>query len=282
LAMVGEDGYVITEAGFGSDMGGEKFFNIKCRYSGLAPSCAVIVCTVRAMKLHGGGPKVAAGQALDAAYTTERVDLVQEGCKNLGRHIQNMNLHGVPCVVAINKFAGDTDSEITAIREFAVGAGAVDAVTADHFGKGGAGAVALGEAVVAACAGGDTSEFHHLYPLEMGIVDKLNAIVTKVYGGAGISMPDEVAAKIARYEAQGLGNLPICMSKTQYSFSHDPDLKGAPTGFTVPMKDIYVSAGAGFLVASLGDISFMPGLPTKPSYYKIDLDLESGKIVGLS
>jgi methylenetetrahydrofolate dehydrogenase (NADP+)/methenyltetrahydrofolate cyclohydrolase/formyltetrahydrofolate synthetase len=177
-----------------------------------------------------------------------------------------MNLHGCPAVVAINRFSGDSEAEVEAVKAYALANGAVAAVTATHFGAGGAGAVELGKAVAEACE--DPVTFRHLYPLEMGIEDKIETIVRKVYGGAGISMSDGVRAKVRSYTAQGLAGLPVCMSKTQYSFSHDPSLKNAPTGFTVPIKDIYVSAGAGFLVASLGDISFMPGLPTKPAYCK--------------
>eukprot|EP00929_Paragymnodinium_shiwhaense_P001967 TRINITY_DN102173_c0_g1_i1.p1 TRINITY_DN102173_c0_g1~~TRINITY_DN102173_c0_g1_i1.p1 ORF type:complete len:653 (-),score=179.00 TRINITY_DN102173_c0_g1_i1:75-2033(-) len=286
LKLVGKDGYVVTEAGFGSDMGGEKFFNIKCYYSGLKPSCAVVVCTVRSMKLHScEAPKVVAGEALAKEYTNENLDLVEKGCANLIRHIGNMKRHGVECVVAINRFGTDTENELALVKKLAEANGAFAAVVAEHHAKGGAGAADLGKAVMAACQSKKTN-FQYLYDAKAdGIKAKIEKIVKEVYGGAGVDYTEKTEAMISKYmEDPNIRVLPVCMSKTQYSFSDDPNKRGAPTGFRITVKDIYVSAGAGFLVASLGDISFIPGLPIKPAYYKIDVDFSSGtpKVVGLS
>jgi len=286
LKLVGKDGYVLTEAGFGSDMGGEKFFNIKCYYSGLKPDCAVVVCSIRALKLHScQAPKVVAGQALSKEYTEENVELVEKGAANLVAHINNVKKHGVNVVVAINRFATDTDAEHAAVKRIAEENGAYAAVVAEHFAKGGAGAVELGKAVMSACKAG-TSNFHTLYDAKNDpIKTKIKKIVTDVYGGSDVSYSEKAEKLIAKYEADpAIKCLPICMSKTQYSLTDDPKKLGAPKGFTIGVKDIYVSAGAGFLVASLGDITFMPGLPIKPAYYKIDLDFnyDPPRILGLS
>lgn len=288
LKLVGADGYVLTEAGFGSDMGGEKFFNIKCRASGLQPSCAVLVTTVRALKLHSGRlPKLSAGSPLPKEYTDESVELVREGCCNMVAHLENIRRHGVRAVVAINRFATDTDAEIAEVARIAKESGAHDAVAATHFSKGGAGAVGLGRAVVAACESADpAADFRHLYSVDSSIKEKIDAIVCGAYGGSGANYSAQAEARIATYEADpALRSLPVCMSKTQYSLSDDPTKLGAPKDFRVEVKDIYVSAGAGFLVASLGAISFIPGLPIKPAYYGIDLDFDENgesRIVGLS
>jgi len=288
LKLVGPSGYVLTEAGFGSDMGGEKFFNIKCRASGLRPSCAVLVCTVRALKLHSGGaPKVVAGAALSKEYTEENLPLVDQGAKNLLAHIRNVTNHGVRVVVAINRFHTDTDAEVALVAKLARAGGAFDAVEANHFSHGGAGAAALGRAVMAACATADPArDFKFLYDAKSeGIKAKIEAIVRGAYGGDGATYSEAAEARIARYEADAaLRGLPICMSKTQYSLTDDPTKLGAPTGFKVLVKDLYVSAGAGFIVVSLGAISFIPGLPIKPAYYKIDLDMSTTppRVVGLS
>jgi len=267
-------------------MGGEKFFNIKCFYSGLTPSCAIIVSTVRSTKLHGGAPKVVAGAKLDKAYTEENLDLVRKGSVNLVAHINNVLAHGVRPVVAINRFKDDTDSELALLGQIAREAGAYAAVEAEHFSKGGAGAAALGRAVMEACEGADKASFRHIYDAKtQGIKAKIHAIVTKVYGGKGVLYSEAAEARIAQYDKDpAFASLPVCMSKTQYSLSDDPTKLGAPTGFEVTVKDIYASAGAGFLVVSLGAISFIPGLPIKPAYYKIDLDLTTNppKVVGLS
>lgn len=287
LKLVGESGYVLTEAGFGSDMGGEKFFNIKCFYSGLRPKCAVVVCTIRALKLHScNAPKVVAGAALATEYREENLGLVELGCANLIAHIKNVRSHGVAAVVCINRFATDTDAEIALVQRIAKANGAFDAVPADHFAKGGAGATELGRAVMRACAQGDTANFRHMYDAKgQGIKEKIFAIVSGVYGGGSVRYSEQAEARVATYERDPkLRALPVCMSKTQYSLSDDPAKLGAPKGFEVTVKDLYVSAGAGFLVVSLGSISFIPGLPIQPAYYKIDLDLSGStpRVVGLS
>ena len=287
LKLVGPSGYVLTEAGFGSDMGGEKFFNIKCRASGLRPSVAVLVCTVRALKLNGGAPKVVAGAALAKEYREENLPLVQAGSVNLLAHIRNVTNHGVKVVVAINRFHTDTDAEIALVAKIAKEGGAFDAVEANHFSQGGAGAAALGRATMAACAAASPKrDFKFLYDAEgQTIKSKIEAIVKGAYGGDGATYSEAAEARIATYEAdRSLASLPICMSKTQYSLTDDPTKLGAPSGFKVHVKDLYVSNGAGFIVVSLGAISFIPGLPIKPAYYKIDLDMSTSppKVVGLS
>ncbi len=280
LKLVGPDGYVLTEAGFGADIGMEKFFNIKCRYSGLAPNCVVLVATIRALKMHGGGPKVTAGQPLDRAYTEENLELVEKGCANLVKMVQNARRFGVPVVVGVNRFKDDTPAEIELVRRFAVQAGAEDAVITDHWAQGGAGAVALGKAVIAACQ--KPSKFSFLYALDLSIKEKIETIVREMYGGAGVEYSPEADKKIALYNRLGFDKLPICMAKTHLSLSHDPTLKGAPTGFIVPVRDIRASVGAGFLYPLLGKMSTMPGLATRPGYYDIDLDVETGRVIGLS
>lgn len=279
LKLVGEDGYVLTEAGFGADIGMEKFFNIKCRYSGLIPNCVVLVATIRALKMHGGGPKVVAGRPLDPAYTEENLELLEAGCSNLRVHVRNAVRFGVPVIVAINRFKDDTDAEIEVVRRIAKEAGALDAVMTNHWAEGGAGAVALGQAIIAACE--QPSDFHFLYPLEFSIKEKIETIVKQIYGADGVTYSPEAEEKIALYTRNGFDLLPMCMAKTHLSLSHDPNLKGAPTGFTVPIRDLRASVGAGFIYPLLGAMSTMPGLPTRPAYYDIDLDLETGKVVGL-
>lgn len=280
LKLVGADGFVVTEAGFGADIGFEKFADIKCRYSGLSPDCVVLVATVRALKIHGGGPPVVAGKPLDHVYKTEDVGLVRAGCCNLARHISNIRNFGVPVVVAINKFASDTDAELAAVREEALAVGASDAVVCEHHAKGGAGAVNLGRAVAAACT--EPSSFQFMYDLSLPIKDKIAAVVTKVYRGDGVEYSDEAEASIAQYEALGYSNLPVCIAKTQYSFSTDPALKGAPTGFKIRVREVRASIGAGFIIPICGDIATIPGLPTRPAFYQIDVDPETGRVVGLS
>ena len=280
LKLVGPDGYVLTESGFGADMGMEKFFNIKCRYSGLVPDCVVLVATIRALKMHGGGPKVTAGQPLHPDYTMEHLGLVEKGCSNLVRMIRSARLFGLPVVVAVNRFAYDTAAEIDLVRRIAVQAGAQDAVASNHWAEGGAGAADLGRAVISACE--LPGQFRFLYPLESGIKSKIETIVREVYGGGGVEYLPEAEKKIELYTRLGFSGLPICMAKTHLSISHDPSLKGAPSGFTVPVRDVRASVGAGFLYPLLGTMSTMPGLPTRPSYYDIDLDLETGRVLGLS
>jgi formyltetrahydrofolate synthetase len=281
LKLVGKDGYVLTESGFGADMGMEKFFNIKCRYSGLVPDCVVMVATIRALKMHGGGPKVVAGKPLDAAYTEENLGLLEKGCSNLIKMIENARKFGIPVVVGVNRFQYDTPAEIDLVRKIAKRAGAIDAVMSNHWAQGGEGAVELGKAVISACE--QPSNFKFLYPLETTTIkQKIETIVKEIYGGAGVEYSPEAEKKIELYTRLGFDKLPICMAKTQYSLSHDPNLKGAPTGFTVPVKDVRASVGAGFVYPLLGAIPTMPGLSTRPGYYDIDLDVATGKIVGLS
>ena len=279
LRLVGEDGYVVTESGFGADCGMEKFMNIKCRASGLVPSCVVIVATIRALKMHGGGPKVVAGKPLAPEYTDENLGLLEKGLPNMLAHIKNALAFGVPVVVAVNRFAMDTDAEIELVRRAAVAAGAEDAVMSDHWAEGGAGAVALAEAVIAACA--KPGNFRFLYPLEWDIKKKIETIATQIYGADGVDYTPEAEAKIELYTRLGFDKLPICMAKTHLSLSHNPELKGVPKGFRIPVRDIRASVGAGFLYPLCGDMRTMPGLPTRPVYYDVDLDLKTGKVTGL-
>ncbi len=280
LKLVGPDGYVLTEAGFGADIGMEKFFNIKCRYSGLVPNCVVMVATIRALKMHGGGPKVVAGQPLNHAYTEENLELLEKGTSNLAKMIHNARLFGIPVVVAVNRFKTDTPAEIDLVRKLAVQAGAHDAVMSNHWAEGGAGAAELGKAVISACE--KPGKFQFLYPLDISIKEKIETIVREIYGGAGVEYSPEAEKNIALYNRLGFDKLPICMAKTHLSLSHDPNLKGAPTGFIVPVRDIRASVGAGFLYPLLGSMSTMPGLSTRPGFYEIDLDLETGRVIGLS
>jgi formyltetrahydrofolate synthetase len=280
LKLVGPNGYVLTEAGFGADMGFEKFCNIKCRYSGLKPDGAVLVATIRALKMHGGGPKVVAGKPLAHEYTQENLDLLEKGCSNLVRLIANARSFGIPVVVAINRFKDDTDNEVALVRRLAKEAGAADAVVANHWAEGGAGAVDLGKALIAACE--KPSNFHFLYSLDLSIKEKIEIIVREMYGGSGVEYSPEAEKKVELYTRQGFDKLPICMAKTQYSLSHDPNLKGAPSGFTVPVRDIRASVGAGFLYPLLGTMTTMPGLSTRPGYYDVDLDTTTERIIGLS
>ena len=279
LRLVGEDGYVVTESGFGADCGMEKFMNIKCRMSGLVPSCVVMVATVRALKMHGGGPKVVAGKPLAPEYTDENLDLLAKGLANLTAHVRNALLFGVPVVVAINRFNSDTDAEVDLIRKAALTVGAEDAVPCTHWADGGAGAVALANAVAAACA--KPSKFRFLYPLEWDIKKKIETIATAIYGADGVEYSPEAEAKVDLYTRLGFDKLPICMAKTQLSLSHNPEWKGVPRNFTLPVRDIRASVGAGFLYPLCGDMRTMPGLPTRPGFYDVDLDLATGKVVGL-
>jgi formate--tetrahydrofolate ligase len=270
---------VCTEAGFGADMGAEKFFNIKCRASGLIPDAAVVVATVRALKMHGGIGKIIAGKPLDPALLEENVPAVAAGASNLAKQIENVRLFGVPAVVAINAFPTDTLAEVEAIREVALAAGAHAAVVATHFVDGGIGAAALAEAVWAAAEEG-APNFRLLYPDDAPLGEKIHTIATKVYGADGIDVSPTAQKALKLYESLGFGHLPVCMAKTQYSLSHDPNLKGRPSGFTVPIRDIRLSAGAGFITPLAGEMRTMPGLPSRPGGEKIDIDAD-GKIVGL-
>ncbi len=271
--------YVVTESGFGADIGMEKFFDIKCRASGLVPNAVVLVATIRALKMHGGGPRVVAGRPLDPAYTEENPELVERGCVNLTRNIEIARTFGIPVVVAINRFPTDTAAEIEIVKHAATQAGAFAAVETDHFARGGAGARALAEAVIAACDA--PSDFRFLYPLDLPIKGKIETIATKVYGAAGVEYTPEAERQIADYEASGFGNLPICMAKTHLSISHDPALKGAPRGFVLPVRAVRASVGAGFIYPLCGEMRTMPGLPSVPAFMGVDLDAD-GRIVGLS
>jgi methylenetetrahydrofolate dehydrogenase (NADP+)/methenyltetrahydrofolate cyclohydrolase/formyltetrahydrofolate synthetase/formate--tetrahydrofolate ligase len=270
--------YVVTESGFGADMGMEKFFNIKCRASDLKPDAVVLVATVRALKTHGGGPKVVPGRDLAKEYTEENLSLLRAGMSNLTAHIENARKFGVPVVVAVNSFHTDTQAEIDLIIEYAKQAGAVNAVVSDHWADGGPGAAALAEAVVAACE--EPSNFEFLYKLDQSIKEKIETIAKEIYGADGVSYEAAAERQIAAFEAAGYGYLPICMAKTHLSMSHDASLKGAPSGFTVPVREVRASVGAGFIYPLLGTMRTMPGLGTKPAYMNVDID-ENGAIVGL-
>jgi methylenetetrahydrofolate dehydrogenase (NADP+)/methenyltetrahydrofolate cyclohydrolase/formyltetrahydrofolate synthetase/formate--tetrahydrofolate ligase len=270
--------YVVTESGFGADMGMEKFMDIKCRTSGLTPDCVVLVATVRALKTHGGGPKVVAGRPLDKVYTEENLALLNAGMNNLEAHIKNAKRFGVPVVVAINAFSTDSWAEINLIKEKALAAGASDAVLADHWAKGGEGAVALAEAVVKACE--EPNEFSYLYPLNMSITDKINIICRDIYGAGEIEYSPLASQQIREFEEAGFGYLPICIAKTHLSISHDPAMKGAPTGYTIPVREVRASVGAGFIYPLLGEMRTMPGLGATPAYMKVDIN-DDGDVVGL-
>lgn len=280
LKLVGADGYCVTEAGFGADIGLEKFMNIKCRSSGLAPDCVVIVATVRALKMHGGGPPVVAGKALDNTYRTENIELTRAGCCNLTRHIMNLKNFGIPVIVGINRFATDTDQELDVVREEALKSGADSAVVCEHHAKGGAGAVDVARAVIDACS--KKSNFKFLYDLDLSIKEKIEIIAREFYHAGSVEYMPKAEEQIQQYTHMGFDKLPICMAKTQYSFSADASLKGAPSGFVLPIREIRASVGAGFLYPLVGDMNTMPGLPTRPCYYEIDIDPNTGVVVGLS
>jgi methylenetetrahydrofolate dehydrogenase (NADP+)/methenyltetrahydrofolate cyclohydrolase/formyltetrahydrofolate synthetase len=278
LKLVGKDGYVITESGFGADIGMEKFLDIKCRYSGLIPDVVVLVATIRALKMHGGGPKVVAGRPLDPAYTSENLELLEKGMPNMVRHIHNARGYGVPVVVAVNSFKDDTEAEIELVRKFAIEAGAEGAYKCTHWMHGGKGAIDLAHAVMAAA--NKPKKFEFLYPLDWTIKEKIESIA-KFYGADGVDFSPEAEAKVELYTRLGFDKLPICMAKTHLSFTDKAEIKGAPTGFRVPIRDIRASVGAGFLYPLVGTMRTMPGLPTRPVFYDVDLDLETGKVLGL-
>lgn len=262
--------YVVTEAGFGADLGAEKFFDIKCRKAGLKPAAAVIVATVRAMKMNGGVKKEDLGK--------ENVEAVRKGCANLGRHIENVKQFGVPAVVAINHFYSDTEAEIQALKDYVASMGE-EAVLCKHWANGSAGIEDLAHKVVALAESG-MSQFAPLYPDDMPLFEKINTIVKRIYRGSEAIADKSVRDQLHAWEQAGYGNLPVCMAKTQYSFSTDPNLRGAPTGHTVPVREVRLSAGAGFVVVICGEIMTMPGLPKAPSSEKIFLN-EQGQIEGL-
>ena len=262
--------YVVTEAGFGADLGAEKFMNIKCRKAGIAPSAVVVVATVRAMKMNGGVAKADLG--------TENVEAVKAGCANLGRHIENVKSFGVPVVVGINHFVTDTEAEIAAVKDYVAAQGA-EAVLSRHWELGSEGSAPLAEKVVEAIEGG-TANFQTLYPDEMPLAEKIETVCKKIYRADGAQMDKKIRDQLALWEEQGYGNLPVCMAKTQYSFTTDPNLRGAPTGFEIPVREVRLSAGAGFIVAVCGEIMTMPGLPRVPSAENIRLN-DAGQIEGL-
>lgn len=272
-------GFVVTEAGFDFTMGGERFFNIKCRSSGLVPDVVVIVATIRALKVHGGGPEIQTGAPLPEAYRQEDTELLRRGCVNLKKHISNAKHYGVSVVVAINKFDIDTDAEVEVIREEALAAGAEAAIPANHWAEGGAGAVDLAKGVIAASS--NPKDFSLLYDLEGSVQERIEKIGKEMYGASAVEFSELAQKKVDTYNKQGFGNLPICIAKTQYSLSHDPALKGAPTGFTVPIRDVRLAVGAGYLYALAADIQTIPGLPTAPGYLNVDVDPETGEIDGL-
>jgi len=282
LKLVGPDGFVATEAGFGADIGFEKFCNIKCRYSGLVPNCAVLVCTVRALKMHGGGPDVTAGAPLPPAYRQENLELLGKGVCNMQHHIRTSRAYGVPIVVAINRFNSDTEQEILLVQSAAKEAGARAAVLAEHWAKGGAGAVDLAHAVIEACGSSDRTDFRFLYPLELPIKHKIEAIASKTYGATEIKYAPSAEQQIERYTRLGFDRLPICMAKTHLSLSTDPTKKGVPTNFSILVREIRASVGAGFLYPLLGEMPTIPGLPTRPAFYEMDIDPITGRIIGLS
>ncbi|MDH4277702.1 MAG: formate--tetrahydrofolate ligase [Acidimicrobiia bacterium] len=270
--------FLLTEAGFGADMGAERFFNIKCRYSGIAPDAAVLVATVRGLKAHSGNHNIVAGRPLPEALLVENPDEVHQGGANLRKQLENMRVHGVTPVVAINAFPGDHDGDIAAIKEIATEYGARAAVST-HFADGGKGAAELATAVKEAAE--EESNFSVLYPDEMPLRDKIRTVAEKVYGADGVEFSPAASKQIDTYEAAGFGNLPVCIAKTHLSISSDPKLKGAPTGWTLPVREVRASVGAGFVYPICGDMRTMPGLGKNPAAMSIDID-ENGEIVGLS
>lgn len=262
--------YVVTEAGFGADLGAEKFFNIKCRKAGLMPSAVAIVATIRALKSNGGVGK--------DDLNKENVDALKEGCANLGRHLENLKKFGVPVVVAINKFYTDTDAEVAAIQEYAASQGS-EAILCEHWEKGSEGTEALANRMVEIIDSG-VANFKPLYPDDIPLIDKIRAVATEIYRADDVIADNKILNQLKDWEEAGYGNLPVCMAKTQYSFTTDPTLRGAPTGFTVPVREVRISAGAGFIVVVTGEIMTMPGLPRKPASETICLNSD-GLIEGL-
>jgi formate--tetrahydrofolate ligase len=269
---------LVTEAGFGADMGAERFFNIKCRTSGLTPDAAVVVSTVRALKAHSGKHRIVAGRALPEDLLRENPDEVHEGGANLRKQIENIRIHGVSPVVAINAFPDDHDSEHRAIREIAEELG-VRVAVCRHFAEGGAGATELAEAVAEAAE--EPSRFTMLYPDEMPLREKIETVATKVYGAAGVDYSTTAARQLETYERNGFGSLPVCIAKTHLSISSDPTLLGAPTGWRLPVREVRASVGAGFVYPICGDMRTMPGLSSNPAAFRVDVD-DEGEIVGLS
>lgn len=271
--------FVVTEAGFGADLGAEKFFNIKCRASGLEPDAAVLVCSVRALKAHSGEFDIVAGKPLDEGLVKENLPALEKGCSNLEKQIENVRQFGIPCVVAINRFDADTERELDLVKRMALKAGAFDCAVSQVYKYGARGGVTIAKAVVK--ASGVKKNFKFLYPLEMPVKEKIETIAKRIYGASGVRYEPAADENIALYERLGYGKLPICMAKTHLSLSHDPKLKGRPTDFTLPIRDIRPSVGAGFLYALCGEMRTMPSLPSHPLGERIDMD-SKGRIVGLS
>ncbi|MCJ7645427.1 formate--tetrahydrofolate ligase [bacterium] len=271
--------YVVTESGFGVDCGFEKLVNVKCRQSGLKVDCAVVVASIRALKMHGGAFNVRPGVPIDEKLVTkENMKALEKGCENLAKQIENVHIHGLPAVVAVNRFTSDTDREIELVRKKALEAGAEDAVAVDCWAKGGVGAVQLAKAVVAAVD--KPNQMRFLYPDTATIKEKIETIATKIYGADGVDYAPLAEERIKLYTELGYGKMPINMAKTHLSLSHDPNLKGVPRHYRIPIRDIRASVGAGFLYPLLGAMSTMPGLPSIPAATKVDID-ETGKTVGL-
>lgn len=271
--------YVVTESGFASDMGYEKFWNIKCRCSGLKPDAVVLVVTIRALKAHGGAPAVKAGLPIDKAYTSENLDLTEKGCENLLAHIEIIRKSGIHPVVCLNAFYTDTENERELVRKVVEGAGAKFAVS-DHWLKGGEGAIELAKKVIQAAD--ETNDFHYLCDLEEPLKDRIEKQVKEVYGGDGVDFEPLALKKIERLQAnEETAHLPICIAKTQYSLSHDPSLLGRPKGWRLPVRDVLIFSGAGLIVPVAGEIKLMPGTSASPAFRKIDVDLETGKVRGL-
>lgn len=270
--------YVVTESGFGADLGMEKFMDIKCRQSGLRPDCVVITCTIRALKMHGGLGNVVAGKPLPEELTKENLPALEKGCANLAHQIKVARYFGVPVVVSINRFTPDTDAEVELVRQKALEAGAMGAYPITVWRDGGEGAVDLAKAVVKACE--QSGDFKLLYPDELSIKEKIEVLATKVYNAAGVTYEPLAEKKIKQFEEMGLGNLPICMAKTHLSISHDPALKNVPSGYIFPIRDIRASVGAGFLYPLAGAMRTMPGLGSRPAAHNVDID-ENGRTVGL-
>lgn len=279
LKLVGPQGIVVTEAGFGSDIGLEKFYNIKCRASGHVPNAVVLVATIRALKMHGGGPPVTTGAPLKKAYLEENIELVRKGLPNLQKHISNCLKYGVPVVVAINSHTTDTPGELEVVKQAALESGASDAVVCTHWADGGPGALALADAVIAATE--KPSNFKLLYDLEDSIEEKINKIAKEMYGAGQVVFTEAVQKKIENYNKLGYNKFAICMAKTANSVTGDQSIKGAPTGFTLNITNIFVSVGARFVVPMVGEIMMMPGLSTRPSIYDMDWNSETDEIEGL-
>ncbi|MDI6907280.1 MAG: formate--tetrahydrofolate ligase [Thermoanaerobacterales bacterium] len=270
--------YVVTESGFGADLGMQKFMDIKCRQSGLRPNCVVVTCTIRALKMHGGAGEVVPGRPLPEELLRENIPALEEGCRNLGHMIRIAGYYGVPVVVAVNRFTHDTDSEVETVRRFALAAGARAACQHTAWAEGGAGAVELARAVAEACEG--KTDFRFLYPDDLSIKEKIDIMATRVYNAREVHYEPLAERKIRQFEALGWGNLPICMAKTHLSISHDPTWKNVPSDYVFPIRDLRVSAGAGFIYPLAGKMQTMPGLPSRPAAFRIDID-ENGRVVGL-